>query len=87
MSSRIGSGSCSWIPNALFELDRQELDAFVDAVGKLDSAAGYRALRLRFGVLRSCPDFWPHSDRINQANHKLGPIDSGLFDYNHLESL
>ncbi len=73
-------------PNALFEVDRQELDAFVDAVNKLDSEAGYRALRLRFGVLRNSPSFWKHSDRINQANCKLGPIDSGLFDYNHLES-
>jgi len=78
-------GFLSSYPNALFEVDREELDAFVDAVGKLDSEAGYRALRRRFGVLRSSPDFWKHSDRINQANHKLGPIDSGLFDYNHLE--
>ncbi len=78
-------GFLSSYPNALFEVDREELDTFVDAVSKLDSEAGYRALRRRFGVLRSSPDFWKHSDHINQSNHKLGPIDSGLFDYNHLE--
>ncbi|CAN5668799.1 hypothetical protein BH09MYX1_BH09MYX1_64470 [soil metagenome] len=31
-------------PNALYDLARADLDAFVDAVGKLDSNAAYRAL-------------------------------------------
>jgi fatty acid cis/trans isomerase CTI len=78
-------GFLSSYPNALFEVDRRELDAFVEAIGKLDGAAAYRALRLRFGVSRSSPGFWAHSDRIHDANHALGPVDSGLFDYNHLE--
>jgi fatty acid cis/trans isomerase CTI len=73
-------------PNALFEVDRMDLDAFVDAVGRLDSAAAYRALRLRYGMLRTSPGFWNFSDRINEANHTRGPIDSGLLDYNHLEA-
>jgi hypothetical protein len=38
-------------------------------------------------VLRNSPEFWEHSDRINEANKELGPIDSGRFDYNHLEPL
>ena len=80
-------GFLSSYPNALFEVGRDELDVFVDAVGKLDSAAAYRALRLRFGVLRNSPRFWQHSDRINLENHRLGPIDAGRFDYNHLEAL
>lgn len=74
-------------PNALYEVERGDLDAFVDAVTKLDGEAAYRALRLRFGVLRGSDRFWPHSDRINEANRKLGPIDSGLFDYSRLEPL
>lgn len=80
-------GFVSAYPNALFSIDRQELAAFVDAVGKLDSEVSYRALRLRFGVLRNSPQFWPHSDLVNQANLKLGPRDTGLLDYNHLEPL
>ena len=74
-------------PNALFEVDRADLGAFVDAVARLDGEPAYRALRLRFGVLRGGADFWRHSDQINQQNHALGPLDSGLFDYNHLEPL
>ena len=80
-------GFASAYPNALFSIDRQEVAAFVEAVGKLDGDASYKALRLRFGVLRNSPQFWPHSDLINQASLKLGPLDSGLFDYNHLEPL
>ncbi len=74
-------------PNALYEVDRAHLGEFVEAVARLDSEAAYRALRLRYGVLRNSEQFWPHSDRINQANRALAPIDSGLFDYNHLEPL
>ena len=74
-------------PNALFEVERSELGAFVEAVERLEAPAGYRALRFRYGVLRASPRFWPHSDLINQANHRLGPIDAGLFDYGHLEGL
>lgn len=36
-------GFLSAYPNALFEVNRQQLDAFVDTVAKLDSEAGYRA--------------------------------------------
>jgi hypothetical protein len=74
-------------PNALFEVERADLEAFVAAALQLASPADYRALRLRWGVLRGSPRFWPHSDLINQANHRLGPIDAGLFDYGHLEAL
>jgi hypothetical protein len=74
-------------PNALFEVERADLPAFVDAVERLDGPAAYRALRFRYGVLRASPRFWPHSDLINQANHRLAPIDGGLFDYGHLEAL
>jgi hypothetical protein len=78
-------GFLSAYPNALFEVDRQDLESFVDAVVRLDGEAGYRALRLRFGVLRNSPSFWKHSDDINRANRELGPVDAGLLDYNHLE--
>jgi len=74
-------------PNALFAVDRADLDGFVTAVAALDSAASYRSLRLRYGVLRNSARFWPHSDLIQRANHELGPIDGGLLDYNHLEAL
>ncbi len=73
-------------PNALFQLNPTELDAFVDEITRLSSDASYHALRGRFGVLRSSADFWTLSDRIQEDHHKAVPIAGGLFDYNRLEA-
>lgn len=73
-------------PNALFNVQRKDFDAFVDAVGQLDSAGAYRALRTRFGVLRTSDGFWNYSDRIHAEHRKEAVIQSGLFDYNRLEA-
>ena len=74
-------------PNALFAVPAGQLDAFVDAVTKLDREADYQALRARFGVLRTSPAFWTYSDRISEAYARQAPIEGGLFDYNRLEGL
>jgi len=73
-------------PNALFEVASTDINAFVDAVSKLDSAVAYQALRTRFGVLRSSDQFWTFSDRIHEDHVKGSPISSGLFDYSRLEA-
>jgi alpha-L-fucosidase len=62
------------------------VDAFVDAVAKLDGEAAYRALRTRFGVLRSSERFWAFSDRMNADHRKAMPDTVGLFDYSRLEA-
>jgi hypothetical protein len=72
-------------PNALFEVSRGDLEAFVDAVAHLDGEPSARALRRRFGVLRASDRFWSHSDQIQAAYRRQAPAESGLFDYNHLD--
>ena len=72
-------------PLALFRVARAELLAFVRAVATLGQEPSYGALRARFGVLRTSPDFWAHSDRIQVAHRALEPLAGGLFDYNRLE--
>jgi hypothetical protein len=74
-------------PNALFTIPPGQLDAFVDAVAKVDGDAAYKALRARFGVLRTSPSFWGFSDRITEAYRRQAPLESGLFDYNRLDGL
>jgi len=78
-------GTLGAYPNALFEVAQKDIDAFVDAVSKLDGEPAYRALRARFGVLRSSARFWPFTDRIQSDHLKALPIASGLFDYNRLD--
>ena len=74
-------------PNALFAIPAGQLEAFVDAVAKLDGQGAYAALRVRFGVLRAAPTFWAFSDRINEAYRRQAPLEGGLFDYNRLDAL
>ena len=71
-------------PNALYLVAREELEAFVTQAEAMRGEADYFALRGRFGVLRTHPAFWSHSDRLHDAAQKLDPH-SGLFDYNRLD--
>jgi Fatty acid cis/trans isomerase (CTI) len=73
-------------PNALFDVPRKNVGDFALAVSKLDSPEAYRALRTQFGVLRQSDQFWKHSDQIQEDHRLLAPVESGLFDYNHLEA-
>jgi Fatty acid cis/trans isomerase (CTI) len=72
-------------PNALFRVDEGDLEAFVSAVRTLASPKDYGALRVRFGVLRSTPDFWAHSDALMEARRDVTAPGSGLLDYNRLD--
>jgi hypothetical protein len=72
-------------PNALFAVTRTELPAFVAAVAKLTSPEDYRALRQRYGVLRSSPRFWTHADLLQLDRQRLGGEAVGLLDFNRLD--
>jgi len=74
-------------PNALFEMPRKDLKAFVDAVEILTDAGSYATLRARFGVLRSSDRFWAYSDQIHADHGKPDGVTTGLFDYNRLDGL
>jgi hypothetical protein len=73
-------------PNAFYHVAKAELEDFVSAVEGLGSEEDYQALLSRFGVRRSDPDFWKHSDAIQAAYQNASPIEAGLFDYNRLEN-
>ena len=73
-------------PNALFEVPYEDLEAFVDAVAKLDGEGAYRSLRTRFGVLRTSDRFWSFSDRMQEDHKRALPTASGSFDFNRLEA-
>lgn len=73
-------------PNAIFRIQRAEIDAFVEAVMKLDGADSYAQLRERFGVKRTDAEFWQVSDRMAEAYRTMQPLEAGLFDLNRLEA-
>jgi Fatty acid cis/trans isomerase (CTI) len=82
----VAPGFIAAYPNAMFRVVRAELAAFVDAVARLRSEADYRALVARFGVERTSPQFWPHSDALAQAFMQLEPLDAGVLDFGRLEN-
>jgi hypothetical protein len=73
-------------PNALFQVRESELELFVESVSSMRIQDDYRALRRRFGMLRSSPEFWPFSDRMNAAYRAQDPLRWGMLDYNRLEA-
>jgi hypothetical protein len=73
-------------PNAFYHVAQAELADFVSAVEGLSSEEDYQVLLNRFGIRRSNPDFWKHSDAIQAVYQNASPIEAGLFDYNRLEN-
>jgi hypothetical protein len=73
-------------PNALYVVQRDGLAGFTAAVGALSSEADYRALADRHAVRRSRPDFWAHSDALQDAYADWSPMEADLLDYNRLEN-
>jgi hypothetical protein len=82
----VAKGFVGAYPNAFLRVDRGALPAFVAAIGKLESEADYEALLDRYGVRRSDPAFWAHSDDLFAAYERLSPLEAGRFDYNRLEN-
>jgi hypothetical protein len=72
-------------PNALYVVPRAELDAFVESVSTLATAADYGELAARFSARRTDPDFWATSDRLHALYREQWPIEAGLFDLSRIE--
>ena len=69
-------------PNYFFQVNVQELDAFAEAIGAMQSEKDFAALRERYGVRRNVSWFWRLSDKMHQRYEEQNPITYGLFDYN-----
>jgi hypothetical protein len=73
-------------PNAYAVVDEQNVEAFVDSISKLATESDYAALWDTYGVRRTNPKFWPHSDTVHSAYRQADPIEFGMLDYSRLEN-
>jgi hypothetical protein len=73
-------------PNAFYRVAKGDLKDFVSVVEGLSSEEDYQALLNRFGIRRSDPGFWKHSDAMQATYQNASPIEAGVFDYNRLEN-
>ncbi len=73
-------------PNALFKVRQKDLAQFAAAVANLSSEADFKTLMDRFGVRRSDPAFWAHSDLIYNEVEALDYSHTGVLDYSRIEN-
>ena len=73
-------------PNAFHALAANEVPAFVDAIAGLREEADYARLMQEYGIRRTDPRFWPHSDAVHAAFRSSAPLEAGLFDYSRYEN-
>ena len=73
-------------PNAFFKVEQRDLARFADGVAALSSEADYTALMTTFGVRRSDPAFWTHSDVVFDQVEALDYSETGVLDYSRIEN-
>lgn len=73
-------------PNSFLRIQPHELEEFTDLLQQIRSEADYRALKDRFGIRRTHPEFWAFSDRIHQLYKTAYPDEAAILDYNRLEN-
>ena len=79
-------GIVSAYPAAFYRVSEFRLSDFTDHVANLKNEKNYEALMDHFGIRRTYPKFWRHSDEIHQWFEQHDAIDYGLLDYNRLEN-
>ena len=82
----VTNGLLGAYPNAFYRVDRQQLPHLVTAINTLENEVDYAAFLDRFGVRRTDPAFWEHSDKLFAAFQSMSPVEAGRFDYNRLEN-
>jgi len=73
-------------PNEFFKVQQSDLPRFVDEVTRLADEANFADLMGRFGIRRSDPGFWAHSDLIFDQVESLDYPDRGVLDYSRIEN-
>ena len=73
-------------PNAFFKVRQADLPRFVDAVTRLADESNFADLMGNFGIRRSDPGFWVHSDLIFDQVEALDYADRGVLDYSRIEN-
>jgi fatty acid cis/trans isomerase CTI len=82
----VAPGLIGAYPNVFLKVGRKHLDDFVDRVLAMREPSDYTALLDAFGVRRTNPDFWAHSDKVHNAMRDNNPVEAALLDYSRLDN-
>ena len=82
----IVNGFLGAYPNVFMTVEKNNLNVFVDQLASVKSKGDYEQLLDNYGMRRTDPGFWKHSDKVHKAMQaRLGP-EFGYYDYNRLEN-
>jgi len=80
------SGLLGSYPNALCRVEASDLPRFTAALASIENAADYERFIDEYGVRRTDPLFWQHSDALHAAWRLDAPTEYGILDYGRLEN-
>lgn len=80
------SGILGDYPSVYLNVNANQLTEFVRSLAEMKTEQDYAQWLDIYGVRRTDPGFWSHSDTIQQLNAQQQPIRAGLLDYNRLEN-
>ena len=78
----VAPGIAGSYPNFVFDVTRDEVEAFVDSVLAIRNPAGLDRVATRFGLRRTSPRFWRTIDEIQAEYRAAEPTESALLDLN-----
>ena len=74
-------------PETIWYLNNpQQLASFAEQLPLMQIEADYRALKSKFAIRRTHPQFWQYSDILHKVAKQYRGVEYGLFDYNRLEN-
>lgn len=85
-SVTIVKGLIGAYPSAFWHVKEDQLHLLARDTAQLADEQDYQHLMARYGIRRTNPDFWAHSDAIHALAQEQQPLKYGLFDYNRLEN-
>ncbi|MBU3070442.1 fatty acid cis/trans isomerase [Aestuariicella sp. G3-2] len=85
-SITVTNGLIGAYPGAFWHIKQNQLDLLVRDAKELKSEQDYQRFMARYGIRRTNPNFWQHSDKIHATDEQNHPIEYGLFDFNRLEN-
>ena len=73
-------------PNALWRVEASDLPRFSASLASIENGADYERFVDEYGVRRTDPFFWQHSDALHSAWQREAPIEYGILDFGRLEN-
>jgi hypothetical protein len=73
-------------PNSLWRVEATELPRFAESLASIGSEADYERFVDDYGVRRTDPQFWEHSDALHADWSLDDPIEYGILDFSRLEN-